>query len=116
MRSGKAQPVQVDDWEDSNAEGVRNLFSSPDGAQRREDRLRKRRPEVKNLILQGHWMKIWQWRYFAQLKCWVPFGFFQLGKRQSGRSKMLTSLLKLVNTICQSVMSRILSQRALRLG
>ena len=37
IRSGKPQPVQVDDWEDSNAEGVRNLFTSPDGAQRKEE-------------------------------------------------------------------------------
>jgi hypothetical protein len=29
MKSGKVQPVQIDDWDDSNAQGVRSLFTDP---------------------------------------------------------------------------------------
>ena len=30
MKAGKVQPVQIDDWDDSNAQGVRSLFADPD--------------------------------------------------------------------------------------
>ena len=116
IRSGKPQPVQVDDWEDSNAEGVRNLFTSPDGAQRKEESPEEAESGSEESHIVRPLDEDWPWRYFAQLKCCVPFGFFQLGRRPGGRSKMLTSLLTLVNAIYQSVMSRILSQRVLRLG
>jgi hypothetical protein len=29
MKSGKVQPIQIDDWDDSNAQGVRSLFIDP---------------------------------------------------------------------------------------
>ena len=29
MKAGKVQPVQIDDWDDSNAQGVRSLFADP---------------------------------------------------------------------------------------
>ena len=30
MKNGKNQPIQIDDWDDGNAQGVRNLFTNPD--------------------------------------------------------------------------------------
>ena len=30
MKAGKNQPVLIDDWDDGNAQGVRNFFTNPD--------------------------------------------------------------------------------------
>ena len=38
MKAGKVQPVQVDDWEDSNAQGVRNLFTNPDASENEKEK------------------------------------------------------------------------------
>ena len=32
MKAGKAQPVQIGDWGDSNAQGFRSLFTNPDAS------------------------------------------------------------------------------------
>ena len=30
MKAGKNQPIQLDDWDDENAQAVRNLYADPD--------------------------------------------------------------------------------------
>ena len=37
MKAGKNQPIQLDNWDDKNAQAVRNLYADPDDQSKVEE-------------------------------------------------------------------------------